>query len=67
MIRYRTVRSAWQCAICSIGLDWNLKAKATKEAEAHDKEVAEAAVAEHIKENAGQGFPIPGRSMPSDN
>jgi len=42
------------------------EAKALKEAEAHDKEVADAAVAEHIKENAGSmGFPIPGRSMPS--
>lgn len=41
------------------------EAKAVKEAEAHDKEVADKAVAEHIKENAGQGFPIPGRSMPS--
>ena len=41
------------------------EAKATKEAEAHDKEVAEKAVADHIKENAGNSFPIPGRSMPS--
>jgi len=42
------------------------EAKAVKEAEAHDKEVADKAVAEHIKENVGnQGFPIPGRSMPS--
>ncbi len=41
------------------------EARAKKEAEAHDTEVAEKAVAEHIKETAGQGFPIPGRSMPS--
>ncbi len=42
------------------------EAKAVKEAEAHDKEVGDAAVAEHIKDTAGSmGFPIPGRSMPS--
>lgn len=38
---------------------------ATKQQEEHDKKIADAAVADYQKENAGAGFPIPGRTMPS--
>jgi hypothetical protein len=40
-------------------------AQAKAAQEAHDKQVGEEAVAEHLKHNTGNNFPIPGRTMPS--